>query len=92
LLPRRGAATRQNREHCSSLERRRALDNRDVGHPRGDAPDLIARDFGMRRLATAEAYLDFDFVALLEESARRAHAHLQVMIVGTRSQPHFFDL
>ncbi len=46
----------------------------------------------MRRLATPEADLDFDFVPLFQEPARRPHAHLQVMVVGARPYPYFLDL
>jgi hypothetical protein len=91
-LPDGRSAAGQNREHRPALERRCAFDYGDIGHPRGDTPNLIAGNFRMRRFATAEAYLDLDFVALLEKSARRAHAHLQVVVVGARAKAHFFDL
>jgi hypothetical protein len=46
----------------------------------------------MGGLAATEPDFDFDFVTLFEEPSRCAHTHLQVMIVGTRAKPHFFDL
>jgi hypothetical protein len=91
-LPDGRSAAGQNREHRPALERRCAFDYGDIGHPRGDTPNLIAGNFRMRRFATAEAYLDLNFVALLEKSARRAHAHLEVVVVRARAQAHFFDL
>jgi hypothetical protein len=53
---------------------------------------LIARNFGMRRLAASEPHLHFDFVALLEKSAGGPHPNLQIVVIGARSQPHFLDL
>jgi hypothetical protein len=46
----------------------------------------------MGRLAAPEAHLDLDFVALLEKATRGTHAHLEIVIVGARPQPHLLDL
>ena len=86
------AAPGQDREHRTSLQRRRAFHDRDVGHARRDAPDLVARYLRVGRFTPAKPDFDFDLVALLEEAASRAHAHLQVMVVGPRPQPNLLDL
>ncbi len=46
----------------------------------------------MRSLATPEAHLDFDFVPLFQESAGSPHSNLEIVVVGARPNPHFFDL
>lgn len=85
-------SARQNRKHRPTFHRRWPLDNRNIGDAGSDAPDLVASYLGMRRFAAPESHFDLDFVALLEEATRRPDAHLQVVVVGARSNAHLFDL
>jgi hypothetical protein len=87
-----GASARQNRKHRPTFHRRWPLDNGYVGNAGSDATDLVTRHFGVRRLASPESHFDLYFVSLLEEAARGPDAHLQVVVIGARSNAHLLDL
>lgn len=67
-----------------------ALDHGNVRDAGGNRCNLRAGNLRVCRLSAAEAYLDLDFVTVLEEPSRGAHADLEVVLVGARSQAHLF--
>jgi len=68
------------------------LDDRDVRNAGCNRRDLRPRNFGVRGFATAEADLHFHFVTIFQETARRAHADLQIVLVGAGPQSDLLDL
>jgi hypothetical protein len=68
------------------------FDNGDVRDAGGDRGNLRSSHLRMGCFAPAEAHLYLHLVSVFEKTSSGAHADLQVVFVGARSQSDLLDL
>src|SRR5690606_7317383 len=93
-LPRRGLLLlrRDHHDHLPAFQARPQLDHDVLAQVGLDPGGHLPAQLLVANLATAEADVDLDLLAILQEAAHVAQLDLVVALVGDRAELHFLDL